>query len=161
MRVPHILIMLLLLGQTAQAQTAQESTMRFAADANAPIDLAAARMVWQQNDGRAALTGGATITQGALTLTADTMRLVLDAKGAADRLTASGNVRLTDKVQTATAQEAVYRLGDNRLSLSGDVSLVQPQQGTLRGAHLVLDMTNGQARLSGGDKARARIELKR
>jgi lipopolysaccharide export system protein LptA len=152
----RIIIMALLMSHVAQAQTT-----RFAADANAPIDLSAAKMVWQQNDARAALTGGASIVQGALTLTADTMQLVLDAGGVAERLTARGNVRLADSQQTATAQEAVYQLAEGQLTLSGDVSLVQAQQGTLRGARLILDMNNGQARLSGGAKTRARIELKR
>ena len=152
----RILIMALFMSHAAQAQTA-----RFAADPTAPIDLAAVKMVWQQNDGLAALTGGARIIQGALTLSADTMQLVLDGDGVAQRLTASGNVRLSDNEQTARAQNAVYQLGAGRLTLSGDVSLVQAQQGTLRGARLILDMNNGQARLSGGAKTRARIELKR
>ena len=148
-----------LLGQPVAAQN-----LRFQTDATAPIDLVADKLVWQQENGRADLTGAARISQGAVTLYANYMQITLAADGTAQSLKALGDVVMSDGTQTARAMQADYDVQQDVMLLSGQVVVSQAatnnqKAGTLSGATLRLNMADGRAQLSGGSKSRARIQL--
>jgi lipopolysaccharide transport protein LptA len=149
------------------------SAVRFTTDASAPIDLEAGLMVWQRGADRARFSAGARIAQGPLTLSAARIDIVLADDGTAQSLAADGQVILRStndagrETRRAEADNALMDLTANTLVLRGDVTVVQPaltkdaQDRRVSGGQLTLDLVSGQARLTGGgDKPRARIELR-
>jgi lipopolysaccharide transport protein LptA len=147
--------------------------VRFTTDASAPIDLEAGLMVWQRGADRARFSAGARIAQGPLTLSAARIDIVLADDGTAQSLAADGQVILRStndagrEMRRAEADNALMDLTANTLVLRGDVTVVQPaltkdaQDRRVSGGQLTLDLVSGQARLTGGgDKPRARIELR-
>ena len=146
-------------------QKLHAQAIRFATTPDAPLQLKAGEMVWQQNRQVADLTRGASIRQGGLLLQAQNMQLQMDAQGAPRRLTASGAVQLVDATQQANAATAIYDFVDESLTLSGDVTLTRREAAgaaqKLSGARLAIDTRSGAAQLSGGANNRARIELQR
>jgi LPS export ABC transporter protein LptC len=144
-------------------ETSPSSGLRFTTEPDAPLDLMAGKMRWQQKAGRADLSEAAQVKQGPMQLNAATMRIRFDAQGTAETLAAKGAVRLVNEDgQSASAKTADYNLRQERLVLRGNVVFnAVAQDGArqeLTGAVLDIDMKSGQARLSGG-KNRARIEL--
>ena len=181
MRVlPNIFAMLIMLSAMSQAQeTAQETAqmagpgLRFATDAAAPIDLEAGLMVWQRGDDTMRLSAGALVRQGPLTLSAARIDIRLADDGTAQSLKAKGQVVLVSAedarqvTRRAKADMAIMDLTADTLVLRGNVSVLQmateagAQDRQLSGAQLALDLASGKARLTGGgDKPRARIELR-
>lgn len=149
------------------------SAERFTTDASAPIDLEAGLMVWQRGADRARLSAGSRIAQGPLTLSAARIGIVLADDGTAQSLAADGQVILRStndagwEMRRAEADNALMDLTANTLVLRGYVTVVQPaltkdaQDRRVSGGQLTLDLVSGQARLTGGgDKPRARIELR-
>lgn len=171
-----VMTVLLAAGLLLPTGTAAQG-LRFATDRNAPLDLEAGRLVWQQTAGRVDISGGV-LVQGPLSLSARTMQLTLGADGTPDRLTAAGDVVLVSTGapnspaggRRAEAATAVYDLAGQTLVLDGGVKVnVQDTRPVnLSGESLMLDMRDGRAKLSGGGgtakpagKGRARIELGR
>lgn len=153
----HFLLCVLLLGFSVPAAA---QTIRFKTDASAPVDIAADKLLWAQKNNRADLSGGAKVTQGALTLSADFMQIIMGANGIAQKLTARGNVIIDDGTQTARAQQADYDLQNDKLQMNGDVRVTQKaDKAQLSGAMLQINMSDGQATLRGSQKSRARIQL--
>lgn len=153
----HFLLCVLLLGFSVPAAA---QAIRFQTDANAPVDIAADKLLWQQKSNRADLSGAAHVTQGALTLSADFMQIIMGADGTAQKLKARGNVIVDDGIQTARAGQADYDLQNNELQMRDDVSVTQKaNKRKVSGAALRINMSDGQATLSGSQKSRARIQL--
>ena len=93
--------------------------------------------------------------------------------GTAQSLIAEGEVVLISEEETgqaprrAQAAQAVMDLSAETLVMRGNVAVVQmaakagAQESRLSGGQLALDLASGKARLTGGgDKPRARIELR-
>lgn len=148
----------LLAAPTAMAQQG----LRFQTAPDAPLDVTAVKMQWQQNNNLADLTGMVVVVQGPMRLEAEQMRIVFE-NGAARHLRARNNVHLRDEDgQTAQAANADFDLQNDQLVLRGEVVL-ERQEATgerqkLIGDTLKVDMVSGKANLKGG-KSRARIEL--
>ena len=164
-------VMVFALLQFCLAAPTLAQGLRFATDSAAPIDIAAGLMVWQREKNVAELTGAARLEQGPLNLTAQRIVLRLGDDGTAETLTATGDVVLlstgddTAAPRRATAARADMDLKGEKLVLSGNVAVVEDAAGAdekrLSGGRLALDMVSGKARLTGGgDKPRARIELR-
>lgn len=159
-------------AQAQEAQAAQGGQkpkgLTFATDPTAPVDIAAGRVDWHADDGRAAFTQGASFQQGPMKMTAARMNLQMTADGTPETLTAIGDVVLISfaadgrEMRRATAAKAVYRPQDESLAMNGQVTLDEKGErpGLLRGENLTIDMRSGRAELTGGKKSRARIELR-
>lgn len=78
--------------------------------------------------------GATTLELRADVLTVDTVRRVIEARG---------RVRLTDGRSVARADHAVYALRDRRVTLSGAVSIADPD-GSLQSRQAVLYLTSGR-----------------
>jgi lipopolysaccharide transport protein LptA len=157
--------------QTVPSETG--SGLRFATDAAAPIDIEAGLMAWQRGADKNRLSDGARIQQGPLTLSAARIDIVLADDGTAQSLIAEGEVVLISEEEAgqaprrAKAEQAVMDLSAETLVMRGNVAVVQmaakagAQESRLSGGQLALDLASGKARLTGGgDKPRARIELR-
>lgn len=141
---------------------AQEG-LRFQTDPNAPLELQADKMQWQQKQGVAELTGNVAIDQGPMRVTAATMQVIFAADGAAQSLAARGDVVLVNEDgQRARAKAADFDLQKDIMVLRGRVAMqglsATGKMQKLSGETLRINMLTGKADLRGG-KGRARIEL--
>jgi lipopolysaccharide transport protein LptA len=176
----RLAILWLLLGALIPVPSPAQG-VRFATDASAPLSAKADKIIWQQAIGRADFSGAAHITQGPLSIQADTMQLLMSPSGVAQSLVSQGQVVVLsspgpgpqDGVHRADADRAHYDLIANTLLLSGNVQVRQNgagKAGKMSGASLKIDMQTGLARILGapvlsgetpknGKPGRARIEL--
>ncbi|MCP5405741.1 MAG: lipopolysaccharide transport periplasmic protein LptA [Pseudomonadaceae bacterium] len=122
----------------------------------APITVDAARLDVDRAANTATFSGGVTIKQADLTLTA--ARVVGDlAAGGLRDITATGNVKIVrgsgENAETATGDKAVYTPTSGKLVLTGDVSLTRGGN-TLRGNRLDYDVKAGKASMTGAGSVR-------
>ena len=172
----HKLSALLLLLFWFSVDTASAQSLRFVTDNAAPIELKAGDMVWQRETGHAVLSDAARFAQGPLSLSAARIDLSFAPDGTAQTMTAEGDVVLVSRDKTGTrraeAARAELDLTADKLVLLGNVSVTQmgspssdnnntADAAGLMGGELTVDMVSGRAILrGGGDKPRARIELR-
>lgn len=161
-----ILILSLLVFCTSVANA---QSLRFATDPKAPVDVKAGVIDWRGETRIADFSDGAEFVQGPLAMTAQTMRLTVLPNGAAGTLTARGQVEVVSSdaqggvMRRAFAEQAVYQPAAETLILSGNVEVRETakRQSVLTGAVLEIDVRSGRGQLTGGgDKPRARIELR-
>lgn len=162
-----LVIWLLGLALIAPAPASAQSGLSFQTDPDAPLTLAARTMRWQQAQGVSDLRGKVRVTQGPMRLRANEMQIRFGADGAAQTLTARGDVELVNEDgQRATAEKADFDIQKDQLVLRGTVVMQARSDGDrtqsqkLSGETLSIDMASGRAVLRGG-KTRARIELER
>lgn len=123
-------------------------------DSNAPIDFSANAIELQDRANRAVLTGGVTIRQSTMTLTADrvvvayTGQITEGASPQASRMDATGNVTVTRPDQTAKSRFAVYDVNRRVVTMIGGVQLTQGAN-TLTGGRLSIDLDTGRATIDG------------
>ncbi|KQM37425.1 LptA/OstA family protein [Sphingomonas sp. Leaf10] len=131
---------------SAPAQTRHDST--------APIDFSANAIELQDRANRAVLTGGVTIRQSTMTLTADRVvvayvgQITEGASPQASRMDATGNVTVTRPDQTAKSRFAVYDVNRRVVTMIGGVQLTQGAN-TLTGGRLSIDLDTGRATIDG------------
>ncbi|MFV0623825.1 LptA/OstA family protein [Sphingomonas sp. ac-8] len=126
-------------------------------NSNAPIDFSAASIELQDRANRAILTGGVTIRQATMTLTADRVTVAYTGQVAqgspqASRLDAAGNVTVTRPDQTAKSRFAVYDVNRRVVTMIGNVSLTQGTN-RLSGGRLSIDLDTGRATIDGSGVA--------
>ncbi|KQN07583.1 LptA/OstA family protein [Sphingomonas sp. Leaf25] len=123
-------------------------------DSNAPIDFSANAIELQDKANRAVLTGGVTIRQSTMTMTADrvtvayTGQVTAGASPQASRMDATGNVVVTRPDQTARSRFAVYDVGARVVTMIGGVRLTQGAN-TLTGGRLSINLDTGRATIDG------------
>jgi lipopolysaccharide export system protein LptA len=98
------------------------------------------------------LTGRAEMIQGGNRLRADRLTFVT-ADGDLTRAEASGAVYFVTPEQTMRGDRAVYDLGTDQVTVTGDVILTQGQN-VVTGGRLVYNVSTGNARMEGGPTAR-------
>lgn len=97
------------------------------------------------------LTGRAEMTQGGNRLRADRLTFVT-ADGDLTRAEASGSVYFVTPEQTMRGDRAVYDLGTDQVTVTGDVILTQGEN-VVTGGRLVYNVTTGNARMEGAPTA--------
>lgn len=122
-------------------------------NSSAPIDFAAENLELQDRANRAVLSGGVSIRQGNLSLTAARVTVaytgeVIGGNPQVSRLDASGGVTVVRPDQRARAQYGVYDLNRRVITMLGDVVLNQGAN-TLRGGRLSIDLDTGRAVIDG------------
>lgn len=137
---------LLAIAGSAPAQTRHDS--------NAPIDFSANAIELQDKANRAVLTGGVTIRQSTMTMTADRVTVAYvgqvteGASPQASRMDATGNVVVTRPDQTARSRYAVYDVNARVITMVGGVRLTQGAN-TLAGGRLSINLDTGRATIDG------------
>jgi lipopolysaccharide export system protein LptA len=123
-------------------------------DSNAPIDFSANAIELQDRANRAVLSGGVTIRQSTMTMTADrvivayTGQVTEGASPQASRMDATGNVVVTRPDQTARSRFAVYDVNARVVTMIGGVRLTQGAN-TLTGGRLSINLDTGRATIDG------------
>lgn len=118
-------------------------------DTNAPIDVDAQRIEVRDPEGLALFTGDVKVRQGALSLSAQTLRVSYTREGdnpVIRRLDAQGGVRLTSPSERAQAAYGVYDVERRIITLVGGVTLRQGDS-VLRGERLAIDLASGRSAL--------------
>ena len=124
-------------------------------NSNAPVDVDADRMEFQDRADRAVFIGKVHVVQAEMTL--DTSRLTVaysNAQGGGgnpqiQRLDASGGVVVKSPTETARGDFGIYDLNRKLITLLGNVRLNQ-KQNQLSGSRLVIDLDSGRAVVDGG-----------
>ena len=152
-RVSHLLLAAAPLGLLA----AYAAPAQVRHDSNAPIDFSARSIELQDRANRAILTGGVTIRQSTMTLTANRVTVlytgqITSGSPQASRLDAAGDVTVTRPDQTAKSNFAVYDVKRRVVTMIGNVSLTQGTN-RLRGGRLTIDLDTGRAVIDGSGVA--------
>ncbi len=147
------LALVLLCGaQGALAQGASIGLRGEAYDGSLPVEVTADSLSVDQTSSTAVFEGNARVTQGAMQLGADEIRIDYQADGdGISRVEASGNVTFTNGTEVAEAQNAVYLVGTAEITMTGGVLLLQGQN-TISGDALVLNLEAGTGRMQGNVK---------
>jgi lipopolysaccharide export system protein LptA len=135
----------LLASTGAAAQTRHDST--------APIDFSAQNIELQDRANRAILSGGVTIHQATMTLTAARMTVaytgqIQSGSPEVSRVEASGGVTVTRPDQVARAQFGIYDLGRRVITMIGGVTLKQGTN-TVSGGRMSINLDTGRATIDG------------
>ncbi|SES09528.1 lipopolysaccharide export system protein LptA [Tranquillimonas rosea] len=120
-------------------------------DTGLPVEVDAEQLEVNQTDGTAVFTGGVTVTQGEMTLTAERVQVVYASgeQGRIQEMQASGGVTLVTPEEAAESQEAVYEIESGNVTMTGEVLLTQGPN-TLSSDRLVIDLTTGTGTMEGG-----------
>jgi lipopolysaccharide export system protein LptA len=126
-------------------------------NSDAPIDFSAQSIELQDRANRAILTGGVTIRQATMTLTANRVTVAYTGQVAsgspqASRLDAAGGVTVTRPDQTAKSTYAVYDVNQRVVTMIGNVTLTQGTN-RLSGGRLSIDLDTGRATIDGSGVA--------
>ena len=118
-------------------------------DPSAAVEISADNLSVDQDTGTAVFSGNVVIGQGALRLSAGSVRVVYaETTGDIAQLIASGGVTFVTDTQAAEAASADYNLTTGQLILSGNVLLSQGAS-ALSADKMTVDLTSGTAQMSG------------
>ncbi len=137
----------------ALAQGTQISLGGLAIAGDTPVEVAAEELAVNQEEGSAVFSGGVTVQQGALTLTASEVEIEYQTESGAPaggirRMVATGGVRLINAGDAAESAEAIYDLEDGILTMLGSVVLTQGQA-VISGDRFAVDLETGTGQMQG------------
>ncbi len=144
-----LFLSLMALGGMAQAQGMQVAFGSTAQDSGLPVEVTAANLDVDQNDGTAIFTGDVLVGQGEMRLSAPRVQVVYlaDRSGIA-RLQATGGVTLVSGEDAAEAKQADYDVQSGMIEMTGDVLLVQGPA-ALTADKMSVDTVAGTAHMNG------------
>jgi lipopolysaccharide export system protein LptA len=134
------------------------------ADRRQPIDIEGGSAVYSTDDSRpTVLSGGVTITQGTLRITASTAEITMRNGEAVRALLKGGPVRMSQQLDDGTPMSSVsngadYDMKADVVVFSGNVSIQQPR-GSLSGDRVTYNMKSGQV-ASGGAAGGGRVKMR-
>ena len=122
-------------------------------DTYQPIDIDAERLEMKQKQGRAIFRGSVKVTQGKMTLSAETLTVFYDTesngkKPSISRLDAQGNVTIVSETESLAGDWGVYDVVRRLITIGGDVTFKQGDS-NLKGRRLEFDLITGVAKLDG------------
>lgn len=131
-------------GMTLQAQAIA------AHDTSAPVAFDAGAIDLDDRRNQVVLSGGVTVRQAGLTVSANRMLASYSDDGSLDveRITANGNVVVTRGSERASGDVAVYDFGQRIITMAGNVNLRRASD-TLSGGRLVIDLDRGVSSVDG------------
>ncbi len=145
-------LILLVAAQAAAAQGASVPFGGLSLDASLPVEITADALALDQAAGTALFSGTVRVGQGTLRMAADRMEVFYAADasgtGAIDRMLATGNVTLTNGLESAEAARATYVVTSGIVEMEGDVLLTQGAN-ALSSERLRIDLNAGTGVLEG------------
>ncbi len=139
-----------LLSDAALAQQATVAFGELRQDTTLPVEVAADQFAINNADGTAVFSGGVTVKQGEMTLTAAEVRVTYTPEGnAISQLVASGGVGITNLADAAKADEALYTIDSGVIVMTGNVRLTQGPS-ALAGQKLTINLKDGTGIMEGG-----------
>ena len=150
------LVLFALLGAPAFAQGVEVPFGGLKQDPSLPVEVNASELSIDQSDNSATFSGGVTVTQGEVKLTADKIRVVYAAAVEGQpakiaKLEASGGVTLVSGEATATAETGEYDINTGNVLLTGGISLIQGPT-SVSGDRMTVNLTSGTGRIEGNVK---------
>lgn len=136
------------------------------ASARDPLNIDAGKLDFFDQEQKLVYSGSVIVTNGPSTLKAARITIFLEGKGAAgggatsnDRvkhIDADGPVTLVSKDQIGTGDRGSYDKAENKVYLTGNVTLTQGDN-VVKGERLVYDVTTGVATVQGGSAQGGRV----
>ncbi len=133
-------------------------------DRQQPIHIKADRVTLDERKGVSHYQGNVRLTQGTLTILADTMT-VYQVNRQLDHVVIQGNpAHYTQRPDNATApikaraQQMVYRSGQATLTLDGQAH-VEQEGSTFSGQHIVYEIDKDQIQARGGKQEKERVHV--
>ncbi|GLS86167.1 organic solvent tolerance protein OstA [Cypionkella aquatica] len=137
------------LAQIALAEGAAVSFGGLKGDTTAQVEMNADTLTVSQADGTAVFSGNVVVSQGAMKLSANEVRVAYGAdKTSIETLYATGKVLLVNATDAAQADNAVYTIASGEVVMTGNVLLTQGQAAMSAGK-LVIDLKTGLGRMEG------------
>lgn len=137
----------------AAGLAAGPAAAQFEDEADDPVEITADVMEWMDNERVAIARGAADAVQGRYRLFADVLTAYLAERGAGEEegddvrlIEAEGNVRLVTPDEVASGATGAYDIANRRVTLEGDVVLMQGES-IARGGRLEMDLDTGVSRL--------------
>lgn len=149
--LPRAAAIVLALAATAHAQGTDVGFGGLTQDTSAPVEVASDSLAVDQANGAAIFSGNVLVTQGALRLSADRIRVVYAGEtdeGRIRELRAEGNVTLANGAEAAEAETAVYDIDAGSVVMTGDVVLTQGET-ALSSERLEIDLNSGTGSMEG------------
>ena len=161
-------------GPATAEDGGEAGTGAFGFGGDGPIDITARRA--EYFDGRTDLSGDVVAVQDGATVYSDDMVILREARenaaagslqlGAVREITGRGNFRYVSEDNDVRGTQGVYARDSGRVTVTGDVRVVQPGGNTVSTDRLIYDTTTETIRFSGqcqgrncGNSDRVRIEL--
>ena len=136
----------------SQAAFAEGTAVAFGglkADTTQQVEMNADTLTVNQADGTAVFSGNVVVSQGAMKLSANEVRVAYGAdKTSIETLYATGQVLLVNATDAAQADNAVYTIASGEVVMTGNVLLTQGQAAMSAGK-LVIDLKTGMGRMEG------------
>jgi lipopolysaccharide export system protein LptA len=145
---------LVLAGSVSFAQNTQVPFGGLKHDASQKIEISSDSLVVSQGRANAEFKGAVKAGQGTLKIEADRLLVEYVAlsdgslSGGIETMSAFGNVTLTNGAEAAQAQEAIYRVADGQVRMTGDVILTQGRN-AIAGNVLNINLDTGDATFEG------------
>lgn len=122
-------------------------------DRSAPVEVTADALSVDQSDGSAEFNGNVIVGQGALRLSAGSLRIEYATNTETNRtdvsrIIASGGVTVVTGAEAAEAAEAIYTLADARIVMEGEVIVTQGPN-ALSGDRLIVNLDTGAGQMEG------------
>ncbi len=162
MRNNSVLTSILFLSVIFSAHAADQKTVPFSQNSNAPIDITADQLDVLQNENKAIFTGHVVAIQGDVRLTSEKMvvhykeQAKKDKKsdGAAaqnsiEKIEVEKDVFLTTPQETASGASGLYDVENKKITLNTNVVLTKDKN-TLKGERLVYDFNTGKSTVTSG-----------
>ena len=141
--------LVLSLAQVALAEGAEVAFGGLKGDPTAQVEMNADALTVNQSDGTAVFSGNVVVTQGAMKLSANEVRVAYGAdKTSIETLYATGNVLLVNASDAAQAENAVYTIASGEVVMTGNVLLTQGQA-AMSAEKLAIDLKTGLGRMEG------------
>jgi lipopolysaccharide export system protein LptA len=145
----------------------------FSQNRDQPVKIDAATLEVRDKSKLATFAGNVQVVQGDTTLRCKTLAVFYDGDSNSAamktaqpgpggsqrirRLEAKGDVRVTQKDQTATGELGIFDMASNTVTLTGNV-LVTQGQSVLRGEKLTVNLTTGVSHIEGGKGGGGRVQ---
>jgi lipopolysaccharide export system protein LptA len=147
------------LAATAPALAQKTGAVLPGASSKEPVSIDAGKLDYFDKDQKLVYSGAVVATQGESRLKASVLTIFLEPTAASSsaghqmrRMEAQGPVTITAKDQIGTGDSGVYDKTENKVFLTGHVTLSQGANVT-KGERLVYDLTTNQAVVLGGGNA--------
>ena len=143
----------LCLSVVAAAQGTGISISPTEVESDQPVEVTADNLTVEQATNTAIFTGNAKVVQGALVLSAQTIKVRYNGEQSAiEQVEASTDVIFTNGAEVAEAQRGIYKVGAGTINLVGDVVLVQGPN-AISGDALTLDLATSRGTMTGNVKS--------
>ncbi len=149
--LPLLILAAVAFAGGAQAQTTQFPFGGGSHDASLPVEITSNALSLDQAAGTATFTGDVLVGQGDLRLSAERIDVFYtETEGAStiSRMIATGEVTLTNGLESAEADEATYSVADGLVEMRGNVVLLQGSN-VLSSESLRLDLAAGTGLFEG------------